>query len=67
MIDPAAFHLFEPNNTINLFVYSALQDRDHLKDDQYLICTPVVLGFCFGTKMWGKIQITSTSFCLGDY
>ena len=56
MIDPAAFRLFEPNNSINLSVYSALEGRDHLKDEQYLICTPVVLGFCFGTKMWGKSQ-----------
>jgi len=57
MIDPAVFRLFEPNNTINLPVYSTLQERDNLKDEEYLICTPVVLGFCFGTKMWGGFPL----------
>jgi hypothetical protein len=53
MIDPAAFRLFQPNSDINRRVHRMLEDRNNLKDEEYLICTPVVLGFCFGTKMWG--------------
>jgi hypothetical protein len=62
MIDPAAFRLFEPNNSINYPIYSAIEDRKHLEDEQYLICTPVVLGFCFGTKMWGKSDYSKYHF-----
>jgi len=57
MIDPTVFRLFEPNNIINTPVYSALEERKNLKDEEYLICTPVVLGFCLGTKMWGGFAL----------
>ncbi|KAJ7213578.1 P-loop containing nucleoside triphosphate hydrolase protein, partial [Mycena pura] len=53
MIDSAAFRLFEPNCTYNLSVHRRLDHRN-LTDEQYMICTPVVLGFCFGVKMWGR-------------
>ncbi|KAJ7508569.1 P-loop containing nucleoside triphosphate hydrolase protein [Mycena galericulata] len=52
MIDPVAFRLFQPNCTFNLSVHRRL-DRDSLTDTQYMICTPIALGFCFGAKMWG--------------
>ncbi|KAF8532083.1 P-loop containing nucleoside triphosphate hydrolase protein [Gautieria morchelliformis] len=52
MIDPAAFRIFEPNCTFNLPVYKRL-DPDRLTDEQCMICTPILLGFCFGVKMWG--------------
>ncbi|KAJ6543108.1 P-loop containing nucleoside triphosphate hydrolase protein [Mycena capillaripes] len=56
MIDPVAFRLFEPNCTYNLAVHRRV-DRGNLSDEQYMICTPVVLGFCFGVKMWGAFAI----------
>jgi hypothetical protein len=52
MIDPATFRMFEPNCGFNLPVHSKL-GRDELTDEQYMICTPILLGFCFGVKMWG--------------
>ncbi|KAF8522857.1 P-loop containing nucleoside triphosphate hydrolase protein, partial [Gautieria morchelliformis] len=52
MIDPAAFRAFEQNCTFNLPVYKRL-DPDRLTDEQCMICTPILLGFCFGVKMWG--------------
>ncbi|CAK5275284.1 unnamed protein product [Mycena citricolor] len=52
MIDPAAFRLFQPNCTYNLEVHRQLE-REELSDEQLMICTPVVLGFCFGVKTWG--------------
>ncbi|KAF8183562.1 P-loop containing nucleoside triphosphate hydrolase protein [Mycena galopus ATCC 62051] len=56
MIDPAAFRLFEPNCTYNLSVHRRVDHRN-LTDEQYMICTPVVLGFCFGVKMWGGFAV----------
>lgn len=56
MIDPKVFRLFQANSSINTPVFSAIEDRDNLKDEDHLICTPVVFGFCFGTKMWGMFN-----------
>ncbi|KAJ7349861.1 P-loop containing nucleoside triphosphate hydrolase protein [Mycena albidolilacea] len=56
MIDPVAFRLFEPNCTFNLEVHRRL-DPESLTDEQYMICTPIVLGFCFGVKMWGGFAL----------
>ncbi|KAJ7492168.1 P-loop containing nucleoside triphosphate hydrolase protein [Mycena latifolia] len=56
MIDPVAFRLFEPNCTYNLGVYRRL-GPNNLTDEQYMICTPIVLGFCFGVKMWGAFAM----------
>ncbi|KAK1235038.1 hypothetical protein PQX77_001747 [Marasmius sp. AFHP31] len=58
MVDATAFRQFQPN-------YLIYPDRNHRKldsskdltDDDFLICTPVVLGFCFGTKKWGGLGI----------
>lgn len=52
MIDPVAFRFFEPNAGYNLPVRKRLE-RVALTEEQYLICTPVVLGFSFATKTWG--------------
>lgn len=52
MIDPAAFRTFEPNCHYNLKVHKRLE-RDRLSDDEFAICTPIALGFCFGVKTWG--------------
>ena len=63
MIDAAAFRLFEPNNSVNLSVYSAIDDREHLSDEEYLICTPIALGFSFATKKWGTSQSLHQTKC----
>ncbi|KAJ6623166.1 P-loop containing nucleoside triphosphate hydrolase protein [Mycena sp. CBHHK59/15] len=52
MIDPVAFRLFQPNSELSLGVHRRL-DKDDLTDEQYMICTPVAVGFCFGAKTWG--------------
>ncbi|KAF8824540.1 hypothetical protein HHX47_DHR8000307 [Lentinula edodes] len=52
MIDPVAFRRFEPNRKFNSSVYRRL-DRSVITDEQFMICNPVVYGFCFGIKKWG--------------
>jgi hypothetical protein len=59
MIDPAAFRIFEPNSSFNLPIQNYLE-RDKLSDEQYMICTPILLGFCFGVKMWGMCQLPTS-------
>ncbi|KAG1749236.1 P-loop containing nucleoside triphosphate hydrolase protein [Suillus lakei] len=61
MIDPCAFRLFQPNSSLNLPVSTPLK-RTELEEEQYIICTPVVIGFCFGTKQWGGFALG----CLRD-
>ncbi|KAL0574391.1 hypothetical protein V5O48_007566 [Marasmius crinis-equi] len=56
MIDATSFRQFEPNCSYNDGVYHTLDSSD-LTDDDFLICTPVVLGFCFGVKKWGGFAI----------
>jgi hypothetical protein len=53
MIDPAGFRVFQPNCSFNRTVYRRV-NRDELTDEQHMICTPIVLGFCFGVKEWGE-------------
>lgn len=52
MIDPATFRLFKTCSRLMRSVSRKL-DPTSLTDEQYMICTPVLLGFCFGTKAWG--------------
>ncbi|KAF7302528.1 AAA family [Mycena chlorophos] len=52
MIDPTAFRLFQPNCSFNFDVHRVLEPES-LTDEQYLVCSPVLLGFCFGAKQWG--------------
>ena len=52
MIDPVAFRTFEPNCTFNIPIYERLEP-DNLTEEQYMICRPILFGFCFGVKMWG--------------
>ncbi|KAK0464301.1 P-loop containing nucleoside triphosphate hydrolase protein [Desarmillaria tabescens] len=77
MIDPAAFRTYEANaDYLNIPVRKGL-DRDSLTDEQHMICNPVALGFCFGTKTWGGFAMdrlkdiiwsdeTFNSLVLGD-
>ena len=52
MIDPIAFRHFQPNSELQ-FEVSRSWDRNKLTEEEYLICSPIMLGFCFGVKMWG--------------
>ncbi|PBK88100.1 P-loop containing nucleoside triphosphate hydrolase protein [Armillaria gallica] len=56
MIDVVAFREYQPNANWNRRVSTGL-NRDSLTDEQYMICNPVVLGFCFGTKTWGGFAL----------
>lgn len=55
MIDPCAFRMFQPESSLNLPVSTPLKQAGiaELDEEQYMICNPVVMGFCFGTKQWG--------------
>ncbi|KAG2123316.1 P-loop containing nucleoside triphosphate hydrolase protein [Suillus cothurnatus] len=61
MIDPGAFRRFKPDSSLNLPVTTPLEQAE-LEEEQYIICTPVVIGFCFGTKQWGGFALD----CLRD-
>ena len=52
MIDHAGFRRFNPNCNFNLSVERQL-DHDSLDDVQYMLCTPIILGYSFGVKKWG--------------
>ncbi|KAF8526674.1 P-loop containing nucleoside triphosphate hydrolase protein [Hysterangium stoloniferum] len=56
MIDPVAFRTFEPNCTYNFPVHKRME-REDVSDEDLSICTPILLGFCFGVKMWGGFAI----------
>lgn len=61
MIDPGAFRMFQPNSRLILSVSTTLK-RAELEEEQYMICTPVIMGFCFRTKQWGGFALD----CLRD-
>ena len=54
--DAAAVRLAHPNTQFIPNVYRRLS-RDKLTEEQLIICTPVVLGFNFGTKQWGMFTL----------
>jgi len=56
MIDPGAFRVFQPYSEINSSVSIPL-NRSELTDEQYLICTPIMLGFSFRSKVWGGFAL----------
>ncbi|KIJ62330.1 hypothetical protein HYDPIDRAFT_114844 [Hydnomerulius pinastri MD-312] len=56
MIDPGAFRDYCPDYIFNYTVTTPM-DREHLTDEDYLICNPTILGFCFGVKEWGGFSI----------
>lgn len=39
-------------------VVHRVRSRDALTEEEYIICTPVVLGFCLRTKKWGGFAIS---------
>ncbi|KAI0034423.1 P-loop containing nucleoside triphosphate hydrolase protein [Vararia minispora EC-137] len=55
MVDPLSFGLnvtFPVAKLHNMEIKIPL-DRDSLTDELYMICNPVIFGFCFGIKVWG--------------
>lgn len=54
MVDPESS--FEYSGQHGQSVYHRL-DPEKLSEEDYLICTPVLLGFCFTTKAWGTLRI----------
>ncbi|KAJ9627686.1 hypothetical protein H2203_002898 [Taxawa tesnikishii (nom. ined.)] len=60
MADAAAFRTWNPNVQFIPKVHKSLES-DSLTDDQYLIVTPVALGFSFGNKKWGGLPVSGLS------
>ncbi|EKM58422.1 uncharacterized protein PHACADRAFT_252732 [Phanerochaete carnosa HHB-10118-sp] len=56
MIDVESFFEFGHQRRFAPEVYREL-DPEQLSEEELLICTPVVLGFCFTTKLWGAFAI----------
>ncbi|KAF8318886.1 hypothetical protein F5887DRAFT_1291711 [Amanita rubescens] len=54
MISPLAYARF--HSTISPTVHHALKD-DSLTDDQYAICSPILMGFAFDRKIWGEFGL----------
>ncbi len=52
MISPLAYA--RSHSTISPTVHKALQ-KDNLTDDQYAICSPILMGFAFDRKIWGML------------
>lgn len=63
MIDVESFFEFQSDSEYAPIVYRRL-DPEQLSDEELLICTPVLLGFCFTTKLWGMYIIAYFS-CIG--
>ena len=57
MVDPAVFRLFRDGSRLIRHVQRSLK-KEEMTDEQYLICTPVLLGFCFATKTWGMSKLS---------
>lgn len=53
MISPFAFHRYQPNAPYNPSVYRTI-NKETLTDEQFAIVTPILLGFSFTKKSWGK-------------
>ena len=54
IVDPATFRSFNGDVDFLPRVYKELSRQD-LTDEELLICTPVVFGFCFANKKWGML------------
>ncbi|KAK1965454.1 P-loop containing nucleoside triphosphate hydrolase protein [Colletotrichum sublineola] len=57
IIDPAAFRSTNPNIDFMPEVHRGLS-REELKEEELIVCTPVVFGFCFGNKKWGGFAMS---------
>ena len=52
MVDVESFFEFQYRSKLAHRVYRRLNPAE-LSEDELMICTPVLLGFCFNTKAWG--------------
>lgn len=59
MISPFAYARF--HSTIYPEVYEVLK-KDSLTDDQYAMCSPILMGFAIDLKIWGMLFIVFTLF-----
>ncbi|KAI0046458.1 P-loop containing nucleoside triphosphate hydrolase protein [Auriscalpium vulgare] len=57
MISPLAFRRYEPDSTYNPPVRRLIR-TNNLTDDQYAICSPILLGFAFDRKTWGGFAMS---------
>lgn len=57
IVDPAMFRSYNPGLPRMPSVVHRVRSRDALTEE-YIICTPVVLGLCLGTKKWGGFAIS---------
>ncbi|KAH0432949.1 hypothetical protein CcaCcLH18_06064 [Colletotrichum camelliae] len=57
IVDPAGFRSVNPNIAFIPEVHARLP-RESLTEEQLIICTPVVLGFCFGNSKWGGFAMS---------
>ncbi|KAK0743541.1 P-loop containing nucleoside triphosphate hydrolase protein [Schizothecium vesticola] len=58
IVDVSGFRSFNANlESMPPRVHRTLS-RDGLTYEQLLICTPVILGFCFGNKKWGGFGLS---------
>lgn len=58
IIDPDGFQTYNPNLPTMPSPVHSVRSLDALTDEEYMVCTPVVLGFCRGTKQWGGFAIS---------
>lgn len=58
IVDPAGFRSYNPGLPRMPSVVHRVRSRDALAEEEYIICTPVVLGLCLGTKKWGGFAIS---------
>lgn len=58
IVDPAGFRSYKPGLPRMPSVVHRVRSRDALTEEEYIICTPVVLGFCLRTKKWGGFAIS---------
>lgn len=56
MISPFAFHRYQPNSTYNYSVWRTV-NKASMTEQDYAICTPVLLGFSFSKKSWGAFAM----------
>jgi hypothetical protein len=58
MVDPASYRVWQPSvvSIINPSVLYRL-DPTRLTDEQYMLCTPIILGFSFTAKQWGGFAL----------
>ena len=59
MISPFAYARF--HSTISPMVHQALK-KDSLTDDQYAMCSPILMGFAIDRKIWGMLFNMLTLF-----